>query len=164
LTAQNTAKVSSTFAITNSPADSAWHSAISSITVNGSTLPSAAYNATASGQIVFNPTQSVSLQGSGAKTIAITAAGYSTATVTQTISGITPLTLGGATLNGGNLEFAFTSTPGLTFTVLSSTNLALPTSHWQVLGTATEGPSGSYQFTDPNPATNSAVFYTVVQP
>ncbi len=164
LTAQLGASVSSTFAITNSPADPAWHSAITGITVNGSTLPPAAYNTTQSGMIVFNPAQSVLLQGSGPKNIVVTAAGYSAATVTQTISGVTPPTLGGASLSGGELEFTFTSAPSLTFTVLGTTNLALPLNQWQILGHPTESPVGFYQFTDLSPATNAELFYTVIQP
>ena len=96
--------------------------------------------------------------------IVITATGYSAASVTQAISGVTPPTLGGASLNGGSLEFTFTSTPSLTFTVLGATNVALPLSQWQVLGNATEGPPGNFQFSDPSPATNAAFFYTVTQP
>ena len=67
LTAQNGASVSSPFAVTNTPADPAWHGAITGITVNGSTLPPAAYDTTQPGEIVFDPAQSVLLQGSGAK-------------------------------------------------------------------------------------------------
>ena len=54
LTAQNGASASSPFAVTNTPADPAWHGAITGITVNGSTLPPAAYDTTQSGKIVFN--------------------------------------------------------------------------------------------------------------
>jgi hypothetical protein len=164
LTAQNGASVTSTFAVTNTPDDPAWHAAIIGVTVNGSTLSPAAYDATQSGKIVFNPAQSVLLQGSGPKTIVVTATGYSAATVTQTISGVTPPILGGVSLSGGALEFTFTSTPSLTFTVLVTTNLTLPLSQWQILGYPTESPVGHYQFTDLSPATNAALYYTVIQP
>jgi hypothetical protein len=80
---QNGAKVSSTFNITNSPDDPAWRSAITSITVNGTTLPSAAYNTTVAGKLVFDPSQSVLLQTTGAKTIVISATGFSTNSVVQ---------------------------------------------------------------------------------
>ncbi|MGH7967696.1 MAG: hemoblobin-interacting domain-containing protein, partial [Limisphaerales bacterium] len=123
LTAQNGANVSSTFSITNTPADPAWHSAISGITVNGSTLPPVAYDKTQSGTIVFDPTQSVLLQGSGPRTIVVSATGYSAAAVVQTIAGATSPTLGGVSLTGGALTFGFDSTPGLSFTVLGSTNV-----------------------------------------
>jgi hypothetical protein len=53
---------------------------------------------------------------------------------------------------------------GLGFTVLATTNLALPLSNWTVLGAPVEGPSGQYQFTDTQ-ATNTAIrFYRVSSP
>jgi hypothetical protein len=164
LTAQNGASGTSTFAVTNTPADAAWHGAITGITVNGSTLPPAAYSVTQSNEIVFNPAQSTLLQGSEPKSIVITATGYSAAAVIQTIAGVTPPTLGDVSFSGGEVEFAFTNTTGLSFAVLGTTNVALPLDQWQILGHATESPAGHYQFTDPNPATNAAFFYTVVQP
>ena len=163
LTAQNGASVTSSFSVTNTPSDPAWHAAITAITVNGSTLPSAAYNITQPGKIVFNPAQSVLLQGAGPRNIVVTATGYSPAQVTQSIAGVSP-TLGGVTVTGDALNFSFTSASGLSFTVLGSTNVALPLNQWTVLGPATEGPSAHYQFTDPNSTTNSEVFYTIRQP
>jgi hypothetical protein len=166
LTAQNGASVTNTFAVTNTPADAAWHGAITVITVNGSTLPPAAYNVTQSNKIVFNPAQSVLLQGSGPRSIVVTASGYGAAAISQNIAGVTPPNLGagGVSLSGGDLKFTFTSAPSLTFTVLSATNLALPLDQWQILGTTTESPAGHYQFTDPSAATNAALFYAVSQP
>ncbi len=164
LTAQNGASVSSTFAVTNTPADPAWHAAITGITVNGSTLPTAAYNMTQSDKIVFDPTQSVLLQGSGPRTIVVTATGYSAAAVVQTIAGVTPPTLGSVSLPGGALGFTFTSTPSLSFTVLGSTNVSLPLNQWHNLGHPTESPAGIYQFMDPNAATNTQSYYTIRQP
>ena len=87
LTAQNGATVSSPFAVTNTPADPAWHGAITSITVNGSALPSAAYDTTQAGQIAFDPSQSALLQTPGAIMIAISATGYSTNSVVQILIG-----------------------------------------------------------------------------
>jgi hypothetical protein len=164
LTAQNGASVSSPFTVTNTPADPAWHGAITGITVNGSALPPTAYDTTQSGKIVFNPAQSVLLQGSGAKTIVVTATGYSAAAVIQTIAGVTPPTLGGASLSGGEFNLTFTSTPGLSFTVLGSTNVTLPLNQWQILGHPIKGPAGHYQVTEPNAATNPQTYYTVRQP
>ena len=66
--------------------DSAWRNAISSITVGGSALPTAAYTKTVAGKITFNPSQSTLLQSAGNKSIVVQAAGYSNATVTQPIS------------------------------------------------------------------------------
>jgi hypothetical protein len=168
LTAQNGANAASTFAVTNTPADAAWHLAITNITVNGSTLPPAAYSTTQSGEIVFTPAQSALLQSAGPKTIVVAATGYSADEVIQTIAGVattpTPAILGSVSLSDGNVKFAFTNTTGLSFTVLGTTNLALPFDKWQILGHATEGPVGSYEFTDANSATNGAFFYTVSAP
>ena len=86
LTAQNGAKVSSSFSITNTPDDPAWRSAITSITVNGSLLSPAAYNTNQAGKIVFDPSQSALLQSTGSKTIVISATGYSTNSIAQALT------------------------------------------------------------------------------
>jgi len=80
---QNGASVGGSFTVTNSPDDPAWRAAITGITVNGTTLPPAAYNLTLAGKIVFDPSQSALLQNSGAKTIVISATGFSTNSVVQ---------------------------------------------------------------------------------
>jgi hypothetical protein len=82
---QTGAKVSSTFNVTNSPDDPAWRSAITGITVNGTTLAPAAYTTTVAGKLVFDPSQSVLLQTTGNKTIVISATGYSTNSVVQAL-------------------------------------------------------------------------------
>jgi hypothetical protein len=88
LLAQTFAATNSTFTVTNIPDDSAWRSAITSITVNGSTLAPAAYNVTQSGKIVFDPSQSALLQSPGSKAIVVAATGYSTNTITQVVAGV----------------------------------------------------------------------------
>ena len=55
-------------------------------------------------------------------------------------------------------QLNFTNTPGASFSVLATTNVALPINQWSNLGTATEVSPGQYQFSDPN-ATNTAQFY-----
>jgi hypothetical protein len=80
----------------------------------------------------------------------------------------TPSHLTGTTLSGGGtFQFTFTNTPSLTFTVLGTTNLSLPFTNWDVLGQATDAPSGSgsYQFSDLGTATNRACrFYLLRWP
>jgi len=67
-------------------------------------------------------------------------------------------------LPGGNLQFSFTGTAGASYSVLFSTNLALPLSAWTVAGTATETTPGQFQFTAmPSPAAPSG-FYRVRSP
>jgi len=51
-------------------------------------------------------------------------------------------------LADGSFQFAFTNMAGASFDVLAATNLALPLTNWTLLGTATESPSGQFQFTD----------------
>jgi hypothetical protein len=55
-------------------------------------------------------------------------------------------------LTNGMLQFTFTSSPAATFTVLTSTNLALPLSNWTVLGAPVSNGPSSFQFRIP--ATN----------
>lgn len=86
LTAQNGANVSSQFSVTTTPDDPSWRTGITSITVNGTILPPAAYDVTHAGLIVFDPTQSALLQTVGAKNIVISATGYSTNSVKQTLA------------------------------------------------------------------------------
>jgi hypothetical protein len=64
------------------------------------------------------------------------------------------------------VKFAFTNVTGLSFSILATNNIAAPKATWPVIGTAVESPAGSgqYQFTDPNPATNSTRFYILRQP
>lgn len=67
-------------------------------------------------------------------------------------------------LDTGGLHFAFTNVAGTHFTVLASTNLALPQNSWTPLGAAAEGPSGTFQFTDPQAAHTPQLFYRVRSP
>lgn len=64
-------------------------------------------------------------------------------------------------LSSGEFQFYFASDPGASFSVLVTTNAALPLSYWTVLGSATEVAPGQFQFTD-LAATNFAQrFYRV---
>ena len=63
----------------------AWRTAISSITVGGTTLASGAYNTTVAGQITFTPSASTLLQSNGTKSIVIYSTGYASRTVSQAI-------------------------------------------------------------------------------
>jgi N-acetylneuraminic acid mutarotase len=67
-------------------------------------------------------------------------------------------------LPSGFFQFSFTNTPGASFTAFSSTNLTTPRATWTVLGSVTETSPGNYQFTDPQPATDSVRFYSVRAP
>jgi hypothetical protein len=67
-------------------------------------------------------------------------------------------------LPGGAFQISFTNLSGLGFTVLATTNLALPLSNWTVLGAPTEAPPGQYQFTDAQATNNPQRFYRVRSP
>jgi hypothetical protein len=57
-------------------------------------------------------------------------------------------------LTNAVFQFSFTNTVGAIFAVLATTNPALPSINWTVLGGVTEVSPGQFQFTDPQ-ATNS---------
>ena len=60
-------------------------------------------------------------------------------------------------------QFTFTNTPGLEFSVYSTTNIAFPFTNWTQLGTATEISPGQFEFTD-STAANLDRFYRVTSP
>jgi hypothetical protein len=66
-------------------------------------------------------------------------------------------------LKTGAVQFTFRNPPGLSFSVLSTSNLAVPMTNWTVLGTAVETLPGRYQFTDAT-ANSSQRFYRVRSP
>ena len=59
-----------------------------------------------------------------------------------------------------DVQLRFVNSPGVTFTILATTNLATKETNWTALGTATEGPAGQFTFTDTT-ATNGFRFYSV---
>ena len=69
-----------------------------------------------------------------------------------------------AKLGNGSFRFSFTNTPGTTFTVWGSTNVALALNSWTKLGYLTNASPGQYQFTDTNAPANARYFYRVSSP
>jgi hypothetical protein len=67
------------------------------------------------------------------------------------------------TKTNNSVQLRFVNSPGVTFTVLATTNLATKASTWTVLGTAMEVPPGQFKFTDTT-ATNGWRFYSVTSP
>jgi hypothetical protein len=60
----------------------------------------------------------------------------------------TPPVLVPSRLASGGFQFAIRNTPGLSFTIWATTNLALPLNQWTNAGNALEHIPGYYQFTD----------------
>jgi hypothetical protein len=69
--------------------------------------------------------------------------------------------IGGVVLTNGVFTATFTSTPGATFTALSTANLALPLSNWEVVGSVVEVAPGQFQLTDPQATNSPCRFYRV---
>ncbi len=69
-----------------------------------------------------------------------------------------------ARLPNGMFQFTFTNTPGLSFTVFGTTNLAEPVESWLLRGGPVEILPGRYQFTDPHATNSTQWFYRVRSP
>ena len=72
--------------------------------------------------------------------------------------------LGPTLLGGGGFQFGFTNHGPDSFTVLATTNLALPSSNWTALGPPTLNGAGFYQFTDSASSNYPQRFYQVRSP
>jgi hypothetical protein len=64
----------------------------------------------------------------------------------------------------GQFQFQFTGAAASTYTVLCSTNLALPLSNWTAAGAAASIAPGQYQFTDCATSNQPLLFYLLRQP
>ena len=69
-------------------------------------------------------------------------------------------------LGNGSLQVGFTNISGSTFSVLASTNVALPLNQWSDLGPAVETPpgSGQFQFSDAQATNFNRRYYRVSSP
>jgi len=77
-----------------------------------------------------------------------------------TLSGSAPLAVG----RNSTFQLRFTNLSGLSFTVLTTTNLRSAMSNWTVLGAPVETPPGQYQFNDPQSTNRPQSFYRVRSP
>jgi len=64
----------------------------------------------------------------------------------------------------GNFQFSFSNVPGAIFTVMTTTNVALPLSAWTILDGATETSPGLFQFTDMQATNHPQRYYRVRSP
>jgi hypothetical protein len=62
------------------------------------------------------------------------------------------------------MTLSLASVSGASFTVLCSTNVALPVAQWAAIGSMTEISPGQYQFVDPQPSTNPQCYYRIRSP
>jgi len=159
LTAASSPTVDAAFDITFTD-NSAWRAAISSITVDGSTLAVGAYNATASGKITFTPSASTFLQSSGTKTIVVIASGYVNTTVSQIINAGVANKLVMQTTPVAQSSYTaslFTTQPvvliqdryGNSTTSTASVSAAIGSGTWTLAGTtAKAGVNGTVTYTD----------------
>jgi uncharacterized repeat protein (TIGR03803 family) len=77
---------------------------------------------------------------------------------------VTAIIISSATrLSDGAFQISFTNTPGASFSVLSATNPAVPSSDWVQIGNAVEFAPGQFQFTDLAP-NDPQRFYRVRSP
>jgi len=67
-------------------------------------------------------------------------------------------------LGNGSFQLGFDFAAGANFTVLATTNLALPLANWTTLGQAVESPPGHYQYTDVGATNHGQRFYRVWKP
>lgn len=65
---------------------------------------------------------------------------------------------------GGSFQFAFTNAADTDFTVLASTNIALPLADWTPIGDAAQNSPGQYQFSDGDVTNYPERFYSIVSP
>jgi hypothetical protein len=87
------------------------------------------------------------------QTIAVSQAGYV----------FPPLLTGSKILSNASFQFEFTNAPAASFSVWTTTNVALPYSNWTILGPPSGNGSGLFQFTDPT-TNRSQRFYRVTAP
>jgi len=83
--------------------------------------------------------------------------------VTQKVP-VTPPVLGSAHISGGVFSFTFTNGPSPNFFVVTSTNLNLPLTNWQVLGHLTNDGSGVFNFSTTIQTNGPKRFYRVTWP
>jgi hypothetical protein len=84
--------------------------------------------------------------------------------MTFTTAAVLPPILSVAAAGNGAFQINFSDTPGAGFSVLATTNLLLPLSNWDVIGSVTEIASGQFQFNDPNATNFAQRFYETRSP
>ncbi len=166
LTAAVSATVDAPFDVTFTD-NATWRTAISSISVGGTTLSASAY-AVSAGKITFTPSAATLLQAAGSKSIIVSATGYNNATVTQTIGAGAANKLSmntqptAPTANGGTLatqpKVTVLDQYGNATTSTASITAAVGAGTWTIGGTTTVSASaGVATFTNLTATSAAAV-------
>jgi hypothetical protein len=87
-----------------------------------------------------------------------------TNSITQGLVGTSPFLTDVQLLANSAIQFSFTNNPSGSFTVLSTTNLALPLVDWTVVGAATNISGNEFRFTSQPTGSGQQHFYTVRSP
>ena len=80
------------------------------------------------------------------------------------IPAATPFNLTGVRMLNGSFQFSFTNNDGASFTVLTTTNVTLPSASWSVLSGVTEVSPGQFQFSDLQTSNIPSRFYRIRSP
>jgi len=72
--------------------------------------------------------------------------------------------IGRVTMTSAGAQLTVTNAPGVTFTVLGTTDLTMPVGSWDVLGPMTEIAPGQFQWTDPDYASYDFRFFSLRSP
>jgi hypothetical protein len=83
---------------------------------------------------------------------------------TNTLAIILPAINTQLSVGNGVFNLFFTNASGVSFNVLETTNLSIPFSEWDDLGTAVEIMPGQYQFSDPQMTNSGQRFYRIRSP
>jgi sugar lactone lactonase YvrE len=91
--------------------------------------------------------------------------GGQTLTITQAgVTATPPLLIGLRIASNGGLQFSFSNYAAVSFSVWSTTNMALPDYDWTYVGAVTNVGGGLFKFGAPPDTTNAQRYYEVVSP
>jgi hypothetical protein len=97
--------------------------------------------------LLYSVSNRIGATAAGRRTLIILPPAYENIPV-QSISGMV-----------GTTQIVLTNSPNRTISALCATNVNTPLADWMVIGIMTEGPSGTYSFTDTAATNNPSRFY-----
>jgi autotransporter-associated beta strand protein len=83
---------------------------------------------------------------------------------TLRVTGRVPEVLSVTSTGPGNFQFSGQGPTNATYSIVASTNVALPLSEWGVVSSGTFSANGTFTFSDPQAGTHPQRFYRVVSP